>query len=194
MLKFNNVTFKYTEDSPIVLDNFNIKFPDKKISVIMSANGLGKSTVLNLCARILQPTKGSITNSNKKISYVFQDDRLIPELTVYQNLKMILDLQKVKSDKTKTIKDKKTKKPIVVHKLRHLTKEECEEKVRKVLKALDIEQCINFYPSQLSGSMIKRVALARAFLHPSQLLIMDEPFNNLDIQLKTEIIELFIKL
>ena len=174
MLKLENVTFKYSKDSPEILQNFDAKFPAKKISVIMSANGLGKTTLLKLASRILSPTKGKIVNHNTMISYVFQENRLMDELTVFENLKMIVT----------------AKKPGY----RKLNNDEALDVITKMLKLLDIEECINYYPSQLSGSMKKRVAIARAFLHPSQLLLMDEPFNNLDIELKSEIMKTFIKL
>ena len=174
MLKFENVTFKYTKDSPEVLENFNAEFPTNKISVIMSSNGLGKTTVLKLAARRLSPNKGRIANSNRMISYVFQEDRLMDELTVLDNLRMITESKKPGYQK--------------------LSKHDSIQAITKMLKLLGIEQCINYYPAQLSGSMKKRVAIARAFLHPSELLLMDEPFNNLDIQLKSEIMKIFIKL
>ena len=196
MLKFQNVSFRYTEDSPEILSKFNIDFPVNKVSVIMSANGLGKTTILKLASKILFPTKGKIINDNEKISYVFQEDRLIDELTVFQNLKMIVELQRVEYIGKKLCWNKKThkfeKKDAKLK--RKLTKEEIAKAINDMLTQLDIAQCVNYYPSELSGSMRKRVALARAFLHPSQLLLMDEPFNNLDIQLKNEVINCFIKL
>ena len=196
MLMFKNVTFRYNKDTPILLQDFNISFPQNKISVLMSANGLGKTTILKLASHLLVPTKGKVINTNNKISYVFQEDRLIDELTVYQNLQMIVHLQKVPYYANKLVWNKKTHKfeRKKVRKLRHFTKEEEKEKIQHILKQLDLLQCINYYPSELSGSMKKRVAMARAFLHPSQLLLMDEPFNNLDIELKNEIIKGFVKL
>ena len=196
MLKFKNVSFRYTEKSPFILSKFNIDFPTNKISIIMSANGLGKTTILKLASKILFPTSGRIINDNKKISYVFQEDRLIDELTVFQNLQMIVDLQRVEYQGKKLFWDKKKhkfeKKTATLK--RKLTKEEIAKAINDMLKQLDIAQFVNYYPSELSGSMKKRVALARAFLHPSQLLLMDEPFNNLDIKLKNEVINCFIKL
>ncbi|MCF0227198.1 MAG: ABC transporter ATP-binding protein [Malacoplasma sp.] len=171
MLKFNKVSFRYTKDSPEILKDFSVDFPKNKISVIMSPNGLGKTTILKLASKIIYPDSGNIINNNKKISYVFQEDRLIDELSVYENLKMILDIRKPKFAKEKAFKV-----------------------ISQMLKLLGIEQYINCYPSELSGSMKKRVAIARAFLHPSQLLLMDEPFNNLDIELKLDIMKTFAKL
>ena len=174
MLKFENVTFKYSKDSPEILENFNVEFPTNTINVIMSANGLGKTTVLKLASRILSPTKGRIANSNKMISYVFQEDRLMDELTVLDNLLMIVTAKKPGYERVSK---------------RHAT-----EAIIKMLDLLGIKECVNYYPAQLSGSMKKRVAIARAFLHPGELLLMDEPFNNLDIELKTQIMKMFIKL
>jgi NitT/TauT family transport system ATP-binding protein len=88
MLSFINVNFNY--DKQKVLDNFNAKFIDKKINCIIGPSAVGKSTLLNLIAKTIKPQSGTINNSYDKASYLFQEERLIGEITVYKNLDLIL--------------------------------------------------------------------------------------------------------
>jgi NitT/TauT family transport system ATP-binding protein len=88
MLKFIHVNFSY--DKQLVLDKFNVKFIDQKINCIVGPSAVGKSTLLNLIAGIIKPQFGTIQNSYRKVSYLFQEERLINEITVFRNLDLIL--------------------------------------------------------------------------------------------------------
>jgi NitT/TauT family transport system ATP-binding protein len=88
MINFKNVSFAY--DQHAVLDKFNLQFVDKKINCIVGPSAVGKTTLLNLIARTIAPTKGTINNVNRNVSYLFQDERLINEITVYKNLELVL--------------------------------------------------------------------------------------------------------
>lgn len=167
MIKFNQVSFSY--NNLVIIDNFTQEFENNKIHTIIAPSGAGKTTLLNLAAKLIKPQKGIIENLPEKVSYIFQEDRLIDELTIYQNLELVIK---------KTNKDKKQRKLLI----------------DSWLKQVDLENYGNKYPSQLSGSMKRRVALVRAFIHPSQLILMDEPLTGLDINLKQEIINYLIKL
>jgi NitT/TauT family transport system ATP-binding protein len=168
MLKFVNVSFSH-DNGTLILDRFNIKFHDKKINCLLAPNGSGKTTILKLIGNILKPNKGKIVNTNKKVSYVFQEDRLIEEITVFQNLDLII--QDIYEDKSKR-----------------------ENIILKYLKLANIEKTKELYPHELSGSMRQRVSLVRAFIYPSQLMLLDEPYVGLDINARRVILELAIKL
>jgi NitT/TauT family transport system ATP-binding protein len=167
MIKFDKVNFAY--DKNVILNAFNINFESNKINCIIGPSGSGKTTILNLICKILTPHSGVIQTNSKLISYLFQDNRLIDEITVFKNLELIL--------KT-SIKNKSERKILIEHSL----------------KSVGLENTSRMYPQELSGSMQKRLSLIRSFLFPSDILLMDEPFDGLDINIKTEIINLFFKL
>lgn len=156
MIKIKNLTKKYGELT--VYDNFNLELKDGEITCILGESGCGKTTLLNCIARLTE-YDGEI--SEVKCSYVFQSPRLVPNLTVAGNLKLIR-------------KDEKAIDGIL-------------EKVRLTDKK-------NACPVELSGGQAQRAAIARAFLYDGDFILMDEPFFSLDLKLKKEISELFIKI
>jgi NitT/TauT family transport system ATP-binding protein len=168
MLKFNKVSFSY-DNKTTILDNIDLNFKEKKINCLLGPNGSGKTTILKLISRILKPTNGSIINTNKRISYVFQEDRLIEQLTIYQNLDLVI---------RDIYKDKNTR----------------SAKINKYLKMVGMQHVKERYPHQLSESMRQCVSLARAFIYPSKLLLLDEPFINLDVNAQKKLLNLTIKL
>ena len=101
----------------------------------------------------------------KGISYIFQEDTLIPWKNIYENIKYVL------MDK--------------------ISKEEMEKYIDKYLKMVNLQDYKKEYPQALSGGMKRRVGIARAFAFPSDYLFMDEPFEFLDIKTKKEIIDYF---
>lgn len=141
-----------------VFDGFDIAFPAGEISVVMGGSGVGKSTLLNAVAGLV-PCEGDIERPEGGISYIFQKDRLIPSISVHKNLDLVL---------RGVIRDKA----------------ERGERIAGMLKRLEIGDKAEKYPSELSGGESLRVAMARAFLFPSDVLLMDEPFRALDIGLK----------
>ncbi|GHU32500.1 hypothetical protein FACS1894166_05970 [Bacilli bacterium] len=167
MIKLSNISFAYEQNK--ILNNFSVKFRDHTISCIVGPSGAGKTTLLNIIAGTLKPQQGTIEGVTKNISYLFQDDRLINEITVYKNLELVL--LSVYNEKSKI-----------------------DSEIKKFLNLVGLNDYRNSYPHELSGSMRTRLALVRAFIYPSDLLIMDEPFQGLDIQLKFELIKSFGKL
>lgn len=141
-----------------VFDGFDIAFPAGEISVVMGGSGVGKSTLLNAVAGLV-PCEGDIERPEGGISYIFQKDRLIPSISVHKNLDLVL---------RGVIRDKA----------------ERGERIDEMLKRLEISDKAGKYPTELSGGESLRVAMARAFLFPSDVLLMDEPFRALDIGLK----------
>jgi NitT/TauT family transport system ATP-binding protein len=167
MIKFNKVYFQYDQNA--IFEDFSCSFSEQKINCIVGPSGCGKTTMLNMVANIIKPTRGSILGLNKHVSYLFQEERLINEITVFKNLDFILK---------GPYKDASERKNIII----------------EGLNSVDLKETIDMFPNQLSGSMKRRLALLRAFLYPSKILLMDEPFSGLDINIKQQIIKLFIDL
>lgn len=165
----------------IVIDNFTFGYPDKplfknfsfviksgKINVILGASGVGKTTLLNAITGLIN-YEGKISGVPDKISYIFQNDRLIDTISVYKNLDLVL-----KND----YKDKSTRRKLI----------------DEMLETLEISDVLKRLPTEISGGQAQRVQIARAFLYPSDLMIIDEPFKGLDVALKTRLINKFLEL
>ena len=138
-----------------VLKDFSATFKEGKVTVIMGKSGSGKTTLLN-CIASATSYDGEISGAGE-VSYVFQEDRLVPHLTVYGNLTLCLNVQ-----------DKREK----------------AEKIRGILEKFDMKDTADCISENLSGGEKKRVALARAFLSGREVMLLDEPFNSLDFGLK----------
>lgn len=164
MIKINNLSFSYPQS--ILFESLNLNLPSDTIHVIMGPSGCGKTTLLHLLASLLVPQKGTIEGvNNKRVSYIFQEPRLLPWRTVEENITLALH----------SIKNKK----------------EVKELVTNIIQKVGLTKYANYYPQQLSGGMRQRVSMARAFAYPSDLILLDEPFQNLDIKLKGELMQLF---
>lgn len=151
-----------------VLKDFNLTVPESAITCLLGPSGCGKTTILNIIADLID-YQGNIERVEQGISYIFQHNRLLPNLNVQDNLEYVLSA--VEKDKAKRI-----------------------QSIDKILKTVELDKWRKYYPSQLSGGMQQRVSMARAFIYPSQLLLMDEPFKGLDILLKKKLIEAFLHL
>lgn len=149
-------------DSTEVFDGLDLSIKVNKVTVIMGASGSGKTTLLN-CISGLTPYNGEITGVNGA-SFVFQEDRLVPFMSVYENLDFTLQKSVYKAER--------------------------KEKILAMIKSVELEDKINSIPDELSGGQKKRVSLARAFLSDSNLILMDEPLNSLDLDLKIKIAQL----
>lgn len=164
-IEINNISKCFNEE--IIFEDFNLELNDDKINCIIGASGCGKSTLLNMISGLLPYDKGNISGVQlKDISYVFQDDRLIDHLTVYDNLKITLK--------------------------KYYSKDSIENEIDNLLKMVGIYEIKNKYPYSLSGGMKQRVNIARAFGKPSKIILMDEPFKSLDYKLKYTIIDDFM--
>lgn len=149
-----------------VFSSLNMNIMKNKITVITGPSGCGKTTLLNIISGIEKEDSGQVLLKDKSISYIFQEDRLLPHLTVYDNIAFVL----------KSIMDK----------------EEMDSIIKKYLDLVKLLKHRDKLPRQLSGGMKRRVSIARAFAYKSRLLLMDEPFKGLDHKLKKEIIEEFL--
>ncbi|MBI5997129.1 ABC transporter ATP-binding protein [Clostridium perfringens] len=150
-----------------IYDKFSLTFEEGKINCILGKSGCGKSTLLNIIANLEEINSGEIIGVPEKIAYVFQEDRLIEWNSIYTNMELPL--------------------------LKFYTKDEREEKIKGILREVELEDYINSYPKELSGGMRQRANIARALLYNGELLLMDEPFKSLDKSSKENIIKIFKK-
>lgn len=167
MIQVEGLYKKYTEE--YLYEKFNLSIEDGKITSILGASGCGKTTLLRMIAGLEDYEKGNITGlEHKRISFIFQEDRLIPWLSVYENIKFVLKA--------------------------HMSEKEIKDKIKKLLDILKLWEYKDYMPNELSGGMQRRVAIGRAFAYPCEVLLMDEPFKGLDSHLKKEVIEGFLEL
>lgn len=161
-----NLTCSYEQKT--IFDNFDVTFEQGKINVILGGSGVGKTTLLNAIAGI-KSYEGQIEGCEGGVSYIFQKDRLIPSISVYKNLDLILK---------GVVKDKAERKRMI----------------EQTAVDLEISDVLKSLPSEISGGQAQRVSMARAFLYPSDIMLLDEPFKALDTALKTRLIKQFAAL
>ena len=158
----------------LVLDDLNFEVREGEFLCIVGPTGCGKTTFLNSLTRLYEPTAGEILVNGvpvdpQNISYIFQEYSAFPWLTVEQNIRFGLQIKKV-------------------------PKKEADESVEEMLDIVGLTRFRGYYPRQLSISMLQRVAIARAFATRPELLLMDEPYGQLDIDLRFKLEDELIKL
>lgn len=165
MARVEKITKKF--GSLTVFDNFSAEFPDLKITAVLGASGAGKTTLLNVLAG-LEECEG-IVEAERPVSYVFQTPRLVEKITVRENL-------------------------LPVASAAGMSKDESESKIDELLELAEMSDKKNVLACNLSGGQKQRVSIVRAFLFPSRLMLMDEPFSSLDIVLKVKLMDLYARL
>ena len=183
MIEFKHVSKVY-DNGTHALDDVNISIAKGEFVFIVGASGAGKSTFLKLMMREEVPTSGSIrvndfnlgTLSKRKIPYfrrtmgiVFQDFRLIPTMTVYDNVAFAMRVIGTKENQIR-------------------------KRVPYVLNLVGLANKARNLPQELSGGEQQRVALARALSNNAEIIIADEPTGNVDPQMSLEIVELLTRL
>ncbi|MCR5096231.1 MAG: ATP-binding cassette domain-containing protein [Erysipelotrichaceae bacterium] len=183
MIEFKNVSKQYKNGTHALI-NINLKVNDGEFVYIMGPTGSGKSTMIKLLDGEEVPSGGQVLVSGidvgrlkkskvylyrRKIGVVFQDYRLLPEKTVFENIAYALEVLDMPSDKIK-------------------------KRVREVLKLVDLSEKSNAKPRELSGGQQQRVAIARAVAKRPTILIADEPTGNLDPEMTDEMIKLLEKI
>ena len=156
----NHVTKRFGSVEAIC--DLTLSFPEHGIFAIMGPSGCGKTTILQMLAGLTHPTSGKIQCSAKRIAYVFQEPRLLPWRTVLDNI--LLARHESGPQPTHTALDWLTK--------------------------VGLADCAHRYPEELSGGMRQRVAIARALYCDSDLLLLDEPFQGLDSEIRSHILSL----
>lgn len=182
-IKFRNVEKTY-KNGVNAIYNMNLDIKKGEFVFVIGETGSGKSTLIKMLYREERPSNGEIyvgginvakVKNNKvyklrrKIGIVFQDFKLLPKLTVYENVAFALEIYGLPTEEIK----------------------------RKVLKALDLvglKSRTKSYPDQLSGGEQQRVAIARAIVNSPKLLICDEPTGNLDPKTSMEIMKVIEKI
>ena len=161
MIELSGIYKRYGKDW--LFENFSIAFPEGQISVLIGPSGIGKTTILRLIAGLEPYEKGSISGiGQQKISFVFQEDRLLPWLSLGENIELVLKAS--------------------------MTKEEAQAKSRQVLATLDLADAWHMMPAELSGGMQRRGSIGRAMAYDGDIFLLDEPFKGLDEALKGEIL------
>lgn len=149
-----------------VLNGIHLHIPAGKITVILGRSGCGKTTLLRLIGNLEQPDEGEILcDAMQKSAFVFQEARLMPWLTVWENVKF------------------------------GLKKQECNiGQIQTIIDMVGLHGFEKAYPNQLSGGMRQRAAIARALAYQPSFIMMDEPFAALDYftreQMQKELIRL----
>lgn len=183
MIYFDKVTKIYSDDC-VALEDVSLTIEPKEFVSIVGHSGAGKTTLIKMILAEEKPSKGKIffeskevhklkgkeiTALRRKIGTVFQDFRLLPNKTVYENIAFAMEAA-------------------------GRTDEEIEADVPHVLELVDIGKKIYSFPSELSGGEKQRVAIARAIVNQPDVIIADEPTGNLDPANTFEIIQILKKI
>ena len=184
MIEFKDVTKIYDSNGTKALDNVNIKIDDGEFVFVVGSSGAGKSTFLKLIMSEEKPSEGEVivngyssnTLKKKQIPYyrrtmgiVFQDFRIIPKMTVYDNVAFAM---RVIGSKEKDIR----------------------KRVPYILNLVGLSKKARSMPNELSGGEQQRVSLARALVNNPDLIIADEPTGNVDPEMSHEIVDLLTKI
>ena len=180
MVNFEHVSMEYKKGGRLALEDVNFRADPGAFVFLLGHSGAGKSTLLKLILREILPTEGKVyVNGNdiaalkrRKVPYIrrqmgiiFQDFRLIPSMTVYENVAFAMHVT-------------------------NIAKKEIDERVPYMLELVHLQDKANSYPDYLSGGEQQRVAVARALVHAPKLVIADEPTGNIDPELSLEMMEL----
>lgn len=173
-VKVNHLTKKFGD--LLVLNDMSFDVEDGNLLCVVGPTGCGKTTFLNSLTKIYDITDGEILLNGEQvdpkkqnIAYIFQGDSTMPWLTVEENVRFGLDIKKIPETRKK-------------------------EQVDKYLEIVGLSKYRKYYPKQLSASMLQRVSIARAFATEPELLLMDEPYGQLDIELRFKLEDELVKL
>ena len=182
MIKFQNVSKKIGKVS--ILSDINLEIDPQEFLCLIGPSGAGKSTLLHILIGAEKPTEGQVivdeyivnrmkeddlSEFRRKVGMVFQDYKLLPHMTVYENVAFVLEVCGISDEYIK-------------------------RRVPEVLKLVNLTSHANKFPRELSGGEAQRTALARALAHMPKLIIADEPTGNLDQDSANELIEMLLKI
>jgi phospholipid/cholesterol/gamma-HCH transport system ATP-binding protein len=181
-IRFENVTLAF--DDKVVLDNISFRLPHGETKALFGVAGSGKSTILKLALGLMKPDSGSIYvlgeevtamteealfDLRSQIGMVFQESALFDSRTVRENVAFRLIEEG------------------------DISEDEIERRVREALSFVELERTVDMFPSELSGGMRRRVAIARAIVTRPEILLYDSPTGGLDPVTSTTIVELIVK-
>ena len=179
MIDFEHVSKEYKRGGKLALEDVNFHVADGEFVFLLGHSGAGKSTLLKLILREETPTAGKVFVDGRDVArmrrhqipylrrqmgIIFQDFRLIPSMTVYENIAFAMHVTNIGSKQIK-------------------------ERVNYMLELVHLEDKAKMYPEFLSGGEQQRVAVARALAHAPKLVIADEPTGNIDPELSLEMME-----
>lgn len=181
MLKLVGVSKVYNDKEAV--SNISFELSKGEFLFIVGPSGAGKTTILKLIHKEIEPTRGEIFYNNisltkyngkvyilrRKISMIFQDYKLFKKKTVFENVSFPLEIQ-------------------------GFSPQFIRKKVLETLKMVGLEEKIDKYPHTLSGGEMQRVSIARAIINNPDILIADEPTGNLDWKTSFSIVDLFMKI
>jgi len=183
MISIESITKIYPPDV-LALDDVSFGIAEGEFLLMAGKSGAGKTTLLKLILAEETPTRGEIFLGGqnihrirkenlpfirRKIGAVFQDYRLLPSKTVYENVAFILEAIEAEDD-------------------------EIEDSVTRVLKIVGLENKANKFPQELSSGENQRAAIARALIHRPDIILADEPTGNLDPYNTSDVIKLFLRI
>jgi phospholipid/cholesterol/gamma-HCH transport system ATP-binding protein len=180
-IEFDNVSIAFDEN--VVLNGISFQLAHGETKALFGVAGSGKSTLLKLAMGLLRPDSGRIFvlgeevtrmseqelfQLRRRVGIVFQESALFDSLKVYENVAFRLMEE-------------------------HIPAAEIERRVREVLRFVELERTYDMFPSELSGGMRRRVAIARAIITEPAVLLYDSPTGGLDPVTSNTIVELIIK-
>jgi len=179
MIQLINVS-KIYKNNVVALSNINLKIEKGEFVFLVGPSGAGKSTIIKMLLKEIEPTEGKIIIDNeditnihrrkvpllrRKVGVVFQDFRLLPNKTVYENVAFAIEIVEA-------------------------PQREIRRQVPMILSMVGLSNKANMYPDELSGGEAQRVSIARAIINNPTILIADEPTGNLDPDTSWEIMKL----
>ncbi len=182
MIKFEHVSKTY--DGKAALDDVSVEINDGEFVFIVGPSGAGKSTFIKLITKEIEPDSGSIFIDDKDITkfsqrmipglrrnigMVFQDFRLLPNKTVYENVAFAMQIVGTPARKIR-------------------------RRVPAILNTVNLSDKHNSFPEEISGGEQQRVALARALANNPKVIVADEPTGNIDPEMSLEIMNLLLKI
>ena len=182
MIQFLGVTKRYGKS--VVLDNVSFEIPKGEFVCMVGPSGAGKTTLIHALLgaeplsegdvkvgdfNVTRASASELQNYRRKVGVVFQDYKLLPRKTVFENIAFALEVCGYE-------------------------KSTIQQKVVEVMQRTGLETLRNHYPRQLSGGEKQRTSIARALVHAPQLLIADEPTGNLDEENSRSVIDLLHKI
>ena len=163
-------------DSQSVVDDISLELPPESITVVLGPSGCGKTTLLNLIAGLKEPDAGErLGFENCRFSYAFQDPRLLPWLDCRENAAFALTGASSQGEAAD----------------RGIG---AGARIDRFLAAAGLAEAAKKRPNELSGGMRQRLSLVRAFAYPSDLLLLDEAFQAVDLRMKLELMDVFLRL
>jgi len=180
-IEFENVSIAF--DEKVVLDGISFRLPHGETKALFGVAGSGKSVLLKLAIGLMRPDRGRITvlgeevtsmteqelfELRRRVGIVFQESALFDSLKVWENVSFRLMEEKIPFD-------------------------EIERRVREALRFVELERTYDMFPSELSGGMRRRVAIARAIITQPEVILYDSPTGGLDPVTSNTIIELIMK-